>query len=190
MGQNDLPFEYTVDRIPSLIFFPSRKKSSSILFPPKQLVSEENLVEFIIENSSPCVRKMILSLACEGKCLQENIFSTSSHIRKLNRLIKFTKYSISEINHECIRKPNSLAKRKIGLRLLGRLKAHLIRLKIEQECESNYLTHLIRKRTATPVNNPNKMKKIRSIFLRTGIKDRVIVKGNVKKQQRTRKDEL
>lgn len=191
MGQNDLPFEYTVDRIPSFIFYPSKGKSSSVLFPPKQLVTEENLIEFIIDNSTPCVRKMISSMTCEGKCLQDNIVSVSSHIKKLNRVVKFTQYSIGELNREFIYKPKTLAKRKSGLKLLGRLKIHLIRLKMKHKCESNYLTQLVRKRTEAVVNSPKAIKNILNIFLRKNpVKDRVIVKGGVRKQRENRKDEL
>ena len=150
MGQNDLPFEYTVDRIPSLIFYPSERKSSSVLFPPKEMVSEINLLKFIIDNSSPNVRRIISSIGCNEKCLQDNIFSISSHIKQLNRRIMITRYNINDISGHILWDSKKSTKGKKNLKILNMLKSNLTRLKNELHSDSVFLSNLIRKRNEKP----------------------------------------
>lgn len=62
---NDLPWEFTVHRFPSIIFFPSVLKSESHIFPPSTEVTVPNLVQFVLSNLSPEERVWTLLVVCE-----------------------------------------------------------------------------------------------------------------------------
>ncbi|XP_014215524.1 thioredoxin domain-containing protein 11 [Copidosoma floridanum] len=47
---NDLPWEYTMNRYPSILFFPARRKEDSTLFPWTLPVSVGNLLSFVLAN--------------------------------------------------------------------------------------------------------------------------------------------
>lgn len=62
---NDLPWEFTVHRFPSIIFFPAVLKSDSHIFPASTEVTVQNLVQFILSNLSPEERVWTLLVVCE-----------------------------------------------------------------------------------------------------------------------------
>ncbi|KAJ8665286.1 hypothetical protein QAD02_006948 [Eretmocerus hayati] len=47
---NDLPWEYTMNRYPSILFFPARRKEDSTLYPWTLPVSVGNLLSFVLAN--------------------------------------------------------------------------------------------------------------------------------------------
>ncbi|XP_011502270.1 PREDICTED: thioredoxin domain-containing protein 11 [Ceratosolen solmsi marchali] len=47
---NDLPWEYTMNRYPSILFFPAKRKEDSTLFPWTLPVSVGNLLSFVLAN--------------------------------------------------------------------------------------------------------------------------------------------
>ncbi|KAK3911975.1 Thioredoxin domain-containing protein 11 [Frankliniella fusca] len=62
---NDLPWEFTVHRFPSILFFPSRLKSDSYIFPASTEITVQNLVQFILSNLTPEERVWALLVVCE-----------------------------------------------------------------------------------------------------------------------------
>ncbi|XP_058796273.1 thioredoxin domain-containing protein 11 [Phymastichus coffea] len=47
---NDLPWEYTMNRYPSILFFPAKRKEDSTLFPTNLQITVGNLLSFILAN--------------------------------------------------------------------------------------------------------------------------------------------
>ncbi|OXU20522.1 hypothetical protein TSAR_015773 [Trichomalopsis sarcophagae] len=47
---NDLPWEYTMNRYPSILFFPAKRKEDSTLYPWQLPVSVGNLLSFVLAN--------------------------------------------------------------------------------------------------------------------------------------------
>nr|CAD7448565.1 unnamed protein product [Timema bartmani] len=55
---NDLPWEYTMDHFPAILFFPARRKSESRVFPRHLPVTVPNLVNFVLANLGPSESKL------------------------------------------------------------------------------------------------------------------------------------
>ncbi|XP_057319444.1 thioredoxin domain-containing protein 11 [Microplitis mediator] len=47
---NDLPWEYTINRFPSILFFPAKKKEDSTIFPSNLPITIPNLLSFVLSN--------------------------------------------------------------------------------------------------------------------------------------------
>ncbi|XP_074867164.1 thioredoxin domain-containing protein 11 isoform X2 [Carettochelys insculpta] len=63
--QNDLPWEFMTDRLPTILFFPSKRKDKSVKFPEDFSVTLPNLLKFILHyshlpsaalDSEPCTK--------------------------------------------------------------------------------------------------------------------------------------
>lgn len=53
---NNLPWEYTMERFPTILFFPARRKSESRAFPQTIPITVPNLVGFIVTNLDPSLK--------------------------------------------------------------------------------------------------------------------------------------
>ncbi|ESO84926.1 hypothetical protein LOTGIDRAFT_98011, partial [Lottia gigantea] len=49
---NDLPWEYTVDNYPSIMFFPANRQADSVVFPLSVPITLTNLIKFIFQHST------------------------------------------------------------------------------------------------------------------------------------------
>ncbi|XP_077462169.1 thioredoxin domain-containing protein 11 [Stigmatopora argus] len=52
VARNDLPWEFMVDRVPSILFFPRYRKQLSVKFPDHLPITLPNLLRFILKHSS------------------------------------------------------------------------------------------------------------------------------------------
>ncbi|XP_044515002.1 thioredoxin domain-containing protein 11 isoform X1 [Gracilinanus agilis] len=53
IGQNDLPWEFMVDHLPTILFFPCNRKDLSVKFPEDSAITLPNLLKFILRYSDP-----------------------------------------------------------------------------------------------------------------------------------------
>lgn len=51
VAQNDLPWEFMVDRVPSILLFPRYRKNFSVNFPDDQPITLPSLLQFILQHS-------------------------------------------------------------------------------------------------------------------------------------------
>lgn len=61
---NILPWEYTMESYPTILFFPSNKKSESRVFPSGILMSTSNLINFLFANLEPSLKLQALWSVC------------------------------------------------------------------------------------------------------------------------------
>ncbi|XP_071442293.1 thioredoxin domain-containing protein 11 [Hetaerina americana] len=67
---NDLPWEYTMDSYPSILFFPAHRKSDSRIFPPNLPMTVSNIAQFVAANLSPEARIETLLGGCNDMCVR------------------------------------------------------------------------------------------------------------------------
>ncbi|XP_061687090.1 thioredoxin domain-containing protein 11 isoform X1 [Syngnathoides biaculeatus] len=53
VARNDLPWEFMVDRVPTILFFPRYRKQLSVKFPEDLRITLPNLLRFILKHSGP-----------------------------------------------------------------------------------------------------------------------------------------
>ncbi|XP_054992782.1 thioredoxin domain-containing protein 11 [Sorex araneus] len=53
VSRNDLPWEFMVDRLPTILFFPCHRKDLSVKYPGDLPVTVPNLLRFILQHSAP-----------------------------------------------------------------------------------------------------------------------------------------
>lgn len=82
VGRNDLPWEFMVDHLPSVLFFPRHRKQMSVKFPENTPMTVPNLLRFVLqhtdhtpwEESGGGVEPRSL-LEAELQALQQQVFS-------------------------------------------------------------------------------------------------------------------
>ncbi|XP_076324954.1 thioredoxin domain-containing protein 11-like isoform X2 [Tachypleus tridentatus] len=79
--ENDLPWQYTVERYPTLIFFPAYRKAESITFPPSLSLTTVSLLQFILTNAQHEVRWQAATVMCSKKCVKKNFLSSLVEIQ-------------------------------------------------------------------------------------------------------------
>ncbi|KAG8236018.1 hypothetical protein J437_LFUL015969, partial [Ladona fulva] len=67
---NDLPWEFTMDSYPSILFFPAHRKSDSRVFPLNLPMTVSNVAQFIAANLGPEARLTILLGGCDENCIR------------------------------------------------------------------------------------------------------------------------
>ncbi|XP_046403393.1 thioredoxin domain-containing protein 11 [Ischnura elegans] len=67
---NDLPWEYTMESFPSILFFPAYRKSDSRIFPPNLPMTVSNIAQFVAANLSPEARIETLLGGCDEMCIR------------------------------------------------------------------------------------------------------------------------
>ncbi|XP_025045926.2 thioredoxin domain-containing protein 11 isoform X2 [Pelodiscus sinensis] len=87
--RNDLPWEFMTDRLPTILFFPYKRKDKSVKFPEDFSVTLPNLLKFILHysrlpsaalDSEPCTKECPQR---ERKLQEEHISHLKSEIQKL-----------------------------------------------------------------------------------------------------------
>ena len=70
---NDLPYQYTFDRLPAIIFFPPLHASiGGARYPHNLPVSVPNLLAFTLSRSQPELRWRIALASCSTECIRRN----------------------------------------------------------------------------------------------------------------------
>ncbi|XP_055944258.1 thioredoxin domain-containing protein 11-like [Argiope bruennichi] len=83
--ENDLPWEYTVEKYPTIIFFPVKRKSDSVEFPSHLQISMTNLLHFVLVHTQPKVRWKVSMEMCNRDCIAHNLIMSAKEIRRLFR---------------------------------------------------------------------------------------------------------
>ncbi|WAQ95886.1 TXD11-like protein [Mya arenaria] len=84
---NDLPWEFTVDRFPTIIFFPARRKADSVVFPDNKLKTVPNLVKFILNYANFSLQVDTAVSACTEHCVARNREKILTRMEKLRLVI-------------------------------------------------------------------------------------------------------
>ncbi|XP_006867274.1 PREDICTED: LOW QUALITY PROTEIN: thioredoxin domain-containing protein 11 [Chrysochloris asiatica] len=88
VAQNDLPWEFMVDRLPTVLFFPCNRKDLSVKYPEDVPITLPNLLKFILHYSSPMSTAQSLASAPTKDCLQSEAALQQGHISHLEREIQ------------------------------------------------------------------------------------------------------
>ncbi|XP_048189211.1 thioredoxin domain-containing protein 11 isoform X1 [Perognathus longimembris pacificus] len=83
VSQNDLPWEFMVDRLPTILFFPCNRKDLSVKYPGDLPITLPNLLRFILHHSDPASAPQ--NLANPQECLQSEVALKQGHMAHLER---------------------------------------------------------------------------------------------------------
>ncbi|XP_004438316.1 PREDICTED: thioredoxin domain-containing protein 11, partial [Ceratotherium simum simum] len=99
VSQNDLPWEFMVDRLPTVLFFPCERKDLSVKYPEDLPITLPNLLRFILHHSDPASAPQDLANAPTKECLQSEAVLQQGHISHLEREIQKLRAEISTLQH-------------------------------------------------------------------------------------------
>ncbi|XP_027383177.1 thioredoxin domain-containing protein 11 isoform X2 [Bos indicus x Bos taurus] len=88
VSQNDLPWEFMVDRLPTVLFFPCNRKDLSVKYPEDLPITLPNLLRFILHHSDPASDPRNLAGPPTAECLQNEAVLQQGHIAHLEREIR------------------------------------------------------------------------------------------------------
>ncbi|KAK0424297.1 hypothetical protein QR680_008600 [Steinernema hermaphroditum] len=87
-SRNTLPYELRFERLPAVVFFPSRRSAQSVKFPSGLPLTLPNLLSFVLSRCQSELRWRIALSACSDKCLLQGP-------HRLRRQISILKVEIS-----------------------------------------------------------------------------------------------
>nr|XP_020022842.1 thioredoxin domain-containing protein 11 isoform X2 [Castor canadensis] len=85
VSQNDLPWEFMVDRLPTILFFPCNRKDLSVKYPGDLSITLPNLLRFILHHSDPASAPPSLGPPSTEECLQSKAVLKQGHIAHLEK---------------------------------------------------------------------------------------------------------
>uniref|UniRef100_A0A8C3VED0 Thioredoxin domain containing 11 n=1 Tax=Catagonus wagneri TaxID=51154 RepID=A0A8C3VED0_9CETA len=89
VSHNDLPWEFMVDRLPTVLFFPCNRKDLSVKYPEDLPITLPNLLRFILRHSGPASSApQNLAHPPTKECLQSEAVLQQGHISHLEREIQ------------------------------------------------------------------------------------------------------
>ncbi|XP_044928085.1 thioredoxin domain-containing protein 11 isoform X2 [Mustela putorius furo] len=97
VSQNDLPWEFMVDRLPTVLFFPCNRKDRSVKYPEDLPITLPNLLRFILHHSDPASAPQNLANPPTKECLQSEAVFPQGHISHLEREIWKLRAEISTL---------------------------------------------------------------------------------------------
>ncbi|TEA31932.1 hypothetical protein DBR06_SOUSAS8310185 [Sousa chinensis] len=97
VSQNDLPWEFMVDRLPTVLFFPCNRKDLSVKYPEDLPITLPNLLRFILHHSDPASAPQNLVNPPTKECLQREAVLQQGHISHLEREIQKLRAEISAL---------------------------------------------------------------------------------------------
>ncbi|XP_075420398.1 thioredoxin domain-containing protein 11 isoform X2 [Tenrec ecaudatus] len=95
VAQNDLPWEFMVDRLPTVLFFPCNRKDLSVKFPEDLPITLPNLLKFILHHSNPA---WSLASTPAPECQRSEAALQQGHISHLEREIQKLRAEISSLH--------------------------------------------------------------------------------------------
>ncbi|KAM5227736.1 thioredoxin domain-containing protein 11 [Ctenodactylus gundi] len=98
VSQNDLPWEFMVDRLPTILFFPCNRKDLSVKYPEDLPITLPNLLRFILQHSDPVSSHGSLAHAPSQGCRQSEATLQQGHISHLEREIQKLRAEISSLH--------------------------------------------------------------------------------------------
>ncbi|KAK0056236.1 thioredoxin domain-containing protein 11-like isoform X1 [Biomphalaria pfeifferi] len=81
---NDLPWEYTFDSYPVIVFFSARRKADSIVYPSDEDMSLTKLIRFVLHHATYDTKVRLAADACSTACIQANIAHSSQVLETLH----------------------------------------------------------------------------------------------------------
>ncbi|XP_065589024.1 thioredoxin domain-containing protein 11 isoform X1 [Cyrtonyx montezumae] len=106
--QNDLPWEFMTDRLPTILFFPHQRKDQSVKFPEDFPVSLPHLLKFILHHS-----RLSSPEPCTKECLHKETVLQQGHISHLEKEIQKLRLEIRALHqaHDSLEAQLSEARR-------------------------------------------------------------------------------
>ncbi|KAL3877848.1 hypothetical protein ACJMK2_035492 [Sinanodonta woodiana] len=101
--RNDLPWELTVEKYPTIIFFPAKSKSDSVMFPESIPKTLPNLVKFTLHHAVFTEQLHTALTLCSRRCVAKNLRKT-----------KRTLHCLKQDRHRLLRKILRLKSRSIA----------------------------------------------------------------------------
>lgn len=69
---SDLPWEFTMESYPTIIFFPANRKADSVAFPYSISLTLPNLIRFVLQHATFTTRLHLAADVCSLTCVREN----------------------------------------------------------------------------------------------------------------------
>uniref|UniRef100_A0A8C5L0Z1 Thioredoxin domain containing 11 n=1 Tax=Jaculus jaculus TaxID=51337 RepID=A0A8C5L0Z1_JACJA len=121
VSQNDLPWEFMVDRIPTILFFPCNRKDLSVKYPGDLLITLPNLLRFILHHSDPVSAPQNLASPPTKECVQSEAGLEQEHISLVERAMQKLRAEMSSLRRAQEQVEGQLSSaRRDGRRLLRR----------------------------------------------------------------------
>lgn len=97
VSQNDLPWEFMVDRLPTVLFFPCNRKDLSVKYPEDLPITLPNLLRFILHHSAPASSSQDVASPPTKDCVQSEAALQQGHISQLQREIQKLRAEIGSL---------------------------------------------------------------------------------------------
>ncbi|XP_062036920.1 thioredoxin domain-containing protein 11 isoform X1 [Lepus europaeus] len=97
VSQNDLPWEFMVDRLPTVLFFPCNRKDLSVKYPEDLPITLPNLLRFILHHSAPASSSQDVASPPTKDCIQNEAALQQGHISQLQREIQKLRAEIGSL---------------------------------------------------------------------------------------------
>ncbi|XP_004586819.2 thioredoxin domain-containing protein 11 isoform X1 [Ochotona princeps] len=97
VSQNDLPWEFMVDRLPTVLFFPCNRKDLSVKYPEDLPITLPNLLRFILHHSVPAYPGQDVANPPTKECLQSEAVLQQRHISHLEKEIQKLRAEIGSL---------------------------------------------------------------------------------------------
>ncbi|XP_066432287.1 thioredoxin domain-containing protein 11 [Eleutherodactylus coqui] len=95
VAQNDLPWEFMVDGVPTIMFFPQNRKDNNVKYPEDKQITVQNLLRFILKYAT----RPSTSADSPASCPMHYIQYKEDHVSYLEREIKRLRAEI-DVLHE------------------------------------------------------------------------------------------
>lgn len=94
----DLPWEYTADTYPTLLFFPSGRKQDSVVFSEELPKSLPNLIRFVLHHATHSVRlRTDTAQRCTSRCINTNLQNAFNRISILDKQLKRLEHRLARL---------------------------------------------------------------------------------------------
>ncbi|XP_032098636.1 thioredoxin domain-containing protein 11 isoform X1 [Sapajus apella] len=109
VSQNDLPWEFMVDRLPTVLFFPCNRKDLSVKYPEDVPITLPNLLRFILHHSDPAYSHQNVANSPTKECFQSEAVLQRGHISHLEREIQKLRAEISSLQRAQVQVESQLS---------------------------------------------------------------------------------
>ncbi|XP_038619889.1 thioredoxin domain-containing protein 11 isoform X2 [Tachyglossus aculeatus] len=96
--RNDLPWEFMVDSLPTIMFYPRNRKDRSVKYPEELPITLPNLLKFILHYADPPSAAASSADSCTKECLQNEAVLQQRHRSHLEKEIQKLRAEISALH--------------------------------------------------------------------------------------------
>nr|XP_038941730.1 thioredoxin domain-containing protein 11 isoform X1 [Rattus norvegicus] len=145
VSQNDLPWEFMVDRLPTVLFFPCNRKDLSVKYPGDLPITLPNLLRFILHHSDPASAPQGLTTSPPTQeCAQSAAVLQREHISHVENAMQELRSEMSSLRRTQEQVEGRLfSARRDGHRLLRRQRTleqqHRLLRRHSQKLQALYL---------------------------------------------------